>query len=454
MAQYQTFPGAPGDSLTLDKLKLLCFPEMADLSFLDVGCNEGFFCGFAKSQGAKRAVGIDHSAGFIERARKHFPECEFLHQGWETLPEEKFDVILLASALHYADDQSALIARLVDKLTDDGVLILELGIFSSPKNEWVEVERGIDHRFFPTMARLRDVLAPYAWKWMGPSVNQIGDPVGRHVVHISRRKKIVYLLMEPPAYGKSTIAKELFIPAGVQLVSGDHEIGLLARGQRTAADALASLVTARYSPFHLDKLLQAIFDEGLEGELVDLWISSAGNEGFALDSYVPAERHADVMKAFVKRGYLPVKMHWERSGLPLIPSDELENRAEEFYLSLVEGNELSPGKKVAAAGFVDEVAFESDGRIALIGWAVNEAGRLPSQFQVTWRDEKMVIESVSSKLRPDVQQHLGLNHALLGYKIVLNPGPVSNGRLDLLDYIRVREIHEGGGVGALFSMPS
>ena len=52
MAQYQSFPGAPGDSMTLDKLKRMAFPELAGKTFLDVGCNEGFFCGFARHVGA------------------------------------------------------------------------------------------------------------------------------------------------------------------------------------------------------------------------------------------------------------------------------------------------------------------------------------------------------------------------------------------------------------------
>src|SRR3546814_14867320 len=133
MTQYQSFPDASGDSRTLEKLKALKLPELGGLGFLDVGCNEGFFCGFAKFQGASRAVGIDQSRAFIERARARFPACEFHQQGWEQLPDGLFDVILLASALHYADDQAALMHRLVERLTPNGVLVLELGIASSEK---------------------------------------------------------------------------------------------------------------------------------------------------------------------------------------------------------------------------------------------------------------------------------------------------------------------------------
>ena len=82
MVQYQSFPDAAGASRTLDKLKALMLPEMAGLRFLDVGCNEGFFCGFAAFQGARESVGIDHSQLFIGRARRRFPDCTFHVQGW------------------------------------------------------------------------------------------------------------------------------------------------------------------------------------------------------------------------------------------------------------------------------------------------------------------------------------------------------------------------------------
>ena len=95
---------------------------------------------------------------------------------------------------------AALIDRLVERLSDDGTLVLEMGIASAPGSEWVQVDRGIDTRAFPSMKKLHEVLGAYAWKWMGRSVAQAGDPVSRHVVHVSRRKPVAYLLMQPPGY--------------------------------------------------------------------------------------------------------------------------------------------------------------------------------------------------------------------------------------------------------------
>ena len=86
--QYQSFDDAKGGSKSGEKLKALRLPQLRrtghseatplrGLSVLDIGCNEGFFCGDALQQGARRVVGIDMNKGFLERARKRFPDGEF-----------------------------------------------------------------------------------------------------------------------------------------------------------------------------------------------------------------------------------------------------------------------------------------------------------------------------------------------------------------------------------------
>ena len=411
-SQYQSFPGAAGDSRTLDKLKALALPDLGGRSFLDVGCNEGFFCGFAQFLGATRVVGIDHGAAFVERARKRFPGCEFLRQGWEKLPDEKFDVILLASALHYADDQPALIARLVDSLKPGGVLVLELGIVSSREAQWVKVKRGIDERLFPTMPQLRETLADYAWKWMGPSINQDGDPVKRHVLHISRRLPVAYLLMQPPGYGKTSVANRLFPAAKVKLVTGDKVIGKIARGERKAPEALTALIKDDFSPFAMDRLMDRIFDAGLGHELVELWLRGVKGRDFALEGYIPATRHEEVVSLLEEAGYLPIRLEWNKPGGPLLSKKTLEECAESFYLSMAETPD--DGRRYAPAGVVDEAALV-DGVLQLRGWAITATGRLPRRLRVNAGGADIEIEGFGKQLRADVQAHLSLPHALFGW---------------------------------------
>ena len=429
MAQYQSFPSVAGDSNTFEKLKSLLLPDFAGRSFLDVGCNEGFFCGFAKFQGASRVLGIDHSAAFLGRARIRFPDCEFRCQDWEPLPDEQFDVILLASALHYAEDQATLLSRLVERLTPDGVLVLELGIASAPGSEWVRVKRGIDERDFPTMAKLREVLADYAWKWMGRSVSQAGDPVPRHVIHVMRRRPVAYLLMQPPGYGKSSIADKLFGPAGIQVVSGDQQLSLIAADKITASAELAEIIRRDYSPFRLDQVVQRIFDGNVGVSLVDAWISAGGRGDFAVDAYVPESYHPIVRQRLQERGYVPVTLCWDKIGLHPVPAAALDTQAEAFYMSMTHQEESSAPSgpligHVGFRGFVDEVSVEG-GQLRVRGWTVGPDGGPPRSLGVRIGDREFLVDRFDRQLRPDVQRHLALAHGLVGYAFVLDDTGVS-----------------------------
>lgn len=420
MAQYQSFPDTAGDSRTLEKLKALQLPGLEKKSFLDVGCNEGFFCGFARHAGASRVVGIDHGAEFIRRAQARFPGCEFLARGWDALPDGPFDVILLASALHYADDQAALIRQLADRLTPDGVLVIELGIASSNKAEWITVKRGIDRRQFPTMPLLGELLVDHAWKWVGPSVKQAGDPVPRHVVHVSRRRPVAYLLMQPPASGKSSIARHLFVPAGVPVISGDAVLLEIAQGKRDVPDKLRKLVEAKYSAIAADQTVRRVFDKGLGPLLVRAWLPGT-KQDIAIDSFVPEPFHAEIRQEFEDAGYLPVTMAWKRPAHALMGKQALSNMADAFYRSL--GKTVPPPPAVAddparSTGYVDAISVSSSG-ITLRGWALDENGAFPSQLVVGIGSERTILDTGAALERKDVQSHLGWKHSLLGYAVTL-----------------------------------
>jgi SAM-dependent methyltransferase len=275
MTQYQSFPGVNGASESLVKLKALRLPSFQGKRFLDVGCNEGYFCGYARFDGASEAIGIDKSRPAVSRAQARFPDCRFLVQSWQQLPEGRFDVILLASALHYADDQAALIHRLMDSLSDDGTLVLELGIAPSGKSEWVSVTRSIDERLFPSRGMLAEILADYAWKIIGYSVQQAGDPLPRYVVHVRRQRPFVFLLLEAPGSGKTTLCRTFFARAKVPVVSGDLTYRKLSGRQIPASKALASVICEDFSPQY-DRVAEKVFAQGLAGDLVDVWCRQGG----------------------------------------------------------------------------------------------------------------------------------------------------------------------------------
>ncbi|MBD5646881.1 MAG: methyltransferase domain-containing protein [Desulfovibrio sp.] len=335
MSPYQSFPEEPGDSGSFAKLAALALPPLAGLSFLDVGCNEGFFCGYAMFDAAVRVVGIDRDPEWIARARARFPQCTFLASDWSVLapdaegeadgegplkPDARFDVILCASALQYAADQPALVAAMVGRLAAGGLLVLEMGV-AGPENRadgteetgpggepgsgWLTVRRSIDSRRFPTWAGVRAMLAPYAWKHMGPSVSQPGDPVGREVFHVRRARPFAVLLLGAPGSGKSTAARRLF--PGVRLISGDA-LWALARASADVGEELHAVAASQSDWLRLDKLTRRIFEGDLWRDYVALAVREAGGRDFVFDGYIPVDSHERFAQALEELGYVPLPL--------------------------------------------------------------------------------------------------------------------------------------------------
>ncbi len=432
MRQYQSFPCVPGDSDTFEKLKLLRLPLLAGRTFLDVGCNEGFFCGFAAHDGATRSVGIDRSREFVTRARARFPQCEFLEQGWDRLPDGPFDVVLLASALHYADDQPALVHALMSRVSPGGTLVLEIGVARGPESKWVTVRRSIDERMFPTFAMVREVLKPYAWKHVGPSVAQPGDPVPRHVFHVRPRKPYAYLLMQPPAFGKSSIARELFEPAGIPVVSGDRTIGRIATGKLKVAEPLASILATDFSPHFIARAIARVFEAGQGDELIRALIREGGPNDFALDAYLPGAAQLIAERIAKEEGYFPVVLRWEApDSMPGDPPST-QARANSFFEALA--GSAPPELPAAAApapsdvrrrpdGYVDDVWVAEDGRIGVRGWALTRDGRAPQVIEVRLKDGARLFREFKTYKRPDVRRIYGLDDDRCGYELHLElPG--------------------------------
>lgn len=433
MTQYQSFPGTPGSSRSLEKLRALCLPALGGKSFLDVGCNEGFFCGYARWDGASRSVGIDRNAASISRARQRFPDCEFLRQSWERLPPGPFDVILLASALHYAADQPALINALMAALAPGGTLVLEVGVHASEKSEWVKVKRGIDERWFPSHPKLREVLRHFAWNVVGKSVMQRGDPVPRLVVHVRHRKPVAYLLMEPSGYGKSSLARGLFHPAGINVVGGDAVIHRVARGKLSADRELKEVICQDYSHRSINNATDRIFESGMGARFVDLMARQAGRGDFALDAYVPAAHHETVARAFAARGYMPVRLNWERLARPRISVTESDEKARAYLKALSGSGHDVPAPLARPMPFegtrvcIDEISVRGE-VLHVKGWALNSSGTAPAILAVEIDGTRHVFDQYEIGLRPDVQRHYSLPHASCGYLLSIDLGRPGDAR--------------------------
>lgn len=309
MSGYQTFPYRPGSSDSLNKLTMLKIPALTAKSFLDVGCNEGFFCGYALFDGARKVVGIDLNEQAIDSAKQNFPGCNFIKQSWDSLsPDGKFDVILCSSAMHYATDQESLVHLLAGKLSPNGVLILEVGIASGNEMDWVEVKRSIDTRLFPTRNKINSILSRYAYKYMGESAPQIGDPIPRSVFHIRRKKSYAFLLMQEPGAGKTTIGKTLFHEH--KIISGDTLILNIASGRQDCDAELQKFISNGLNPAKIDMVVRSVFASQLWQKYLDTVLSLSSGDTFIYDGYIPSSYHDLVTEFLQRNGYFPVNLCW------------------------------------------------------------------------------------------------------------------------------------------------
>ena len=332
MAQYQSFPNLAGDSKSLEKLRGLLFPDLNGKSFLDIGCNEGFFCGYAHFSGARRVLGIDNNRVFLDRAKKRFPECEFNLQGWDNLPDENFDVILLASALHYAVDQEELLNILVSRLTRDGVFILELGISPGDENEWVNTKRGIDTRIFPTMKKIKNIIDKFSCKYIGPSVKQSGDPNLRYVFHISKKKPYALLIMSTPYSGKTQFARSLFFRnKDIVYINGDEYFIRCVRGEVDLEKSVHDLISKNFSASHIDIKIRRLFESGLWMPYFDTIVKFLEGRDFIFDWYIPGKNQEELKEYFTLRGFVPVHCSLNARQYTLLPSERFFKITSEYY---------------------------------------------------------------------------------------------------------------------------
>ena len=309
---YQSFPWVRGDSQSYKKLLALQLPSLAGKTFLDVGCNEGFFCGYAEFLGAKSVTGVDIEPNFLTMAKTLFPGCTFLCEDWENLGEERYDVILNASAIHYAKDQKKFLDMLMSRLAPGGVLVLEIGVAPGEGNEFVAVKRSIDTRLFPTRAKLEEMLDGYAWKIISRSVPQAGDPIPREVYHISRKLPYAILALDDPHAGKSFTVREIFKP-DIRRISGDVLYYAVADGSGAAPPSITEIVMQNKARMDCGSITYQIFKKGLFADFCQWLAEAGGHKDFILDMYIPAPGRRALAQSLEEHGYYVVNIQLQKA---------------------------------------------------------------------------------------------------------------------------------------------
>ena len=232
LPSYQKFEGVDAGSFsnTFAKLESLMLPDLANKSVLDIGCNEGFFCFHAMDKGASRVVGIDKSELFIEKAKRRAQKyaekdgankLEFRCGSWWDLPDEKFDIILFLSAVHYESRQKELFDHLLNYLTPNGGIVLECGVLPGSQCHTMKVGRANDVCRYPSENYLvNTLLKSYATKFIGASVVQAGDPVPRKIYYCFARRTTVGVIRGQSQDGKTFLAQQ-FSQRGFSSFSSD-----------------------------------------------------------------------------------------------------------------------------------------------------------------------------------------------------------------------------------------
>jgi SAM-dependent methyltransferase len=113
-------------------------PDLRDRKVVDLGCGFGWFCRWAREQGAATVLGIDVSERMLARARSTTPDpaityrCADLEQ--LALEPGFFDFAYSSLALHYVTDLAGLVATIRGALVPGSAFVfsVEHPIYTAP----------------------------------------------------------------------------------------------------------------------------------------------------------------------------------------------------------------------------------------------------------------------------------------------------------------------------------
>ena len=113
-------------------------PPLGGLRVLDLGCGFGWFCRWARENGAAAVLGIDVSEKMLARARAETRDAAITYVRADmerpALPAAAFDLVYSSLALHYIADLDGLIAAVHRALAPGGHLVfsVEHPIYTAP----------------------------------------------------------------------------------------------------------------------------------------------------------------------------------------------------------------------------------------------------------------------------------------------------------------------------------
>jgi len=113
-------------------------PNLSGLKVLDLGCGFGWFCRWARQQGAAYVLGIDVSEKMLARARGEADDPAITYRNADMekldLPANSFNLVYSSLALHYVGNLNGLMLQVDRSLVRGGRLVfsVEHPIFTAP----------------------------------------------------------------------------------------------------------------------------------------------------------------------------------------------------------------------------------------------------------------------------------------------------------------------------------
>ena len=124
-------------------------PDLAGKRVIDLGCGFGWFCRWAREQGADHVTGMDISVNMLNRARQDTDDehIEYLVADLEEveLEERAFDLAYSSLALHYVSDLARLVGTVQRSLVPGGrfLFTIEHPIYMAPNQPgWAKDAAG------------------------------------------------------------------------------------------------------------------------------------------------------------------------------------------------------------------------------------------------------------------------------------------------------------------------
>jgi SAM-dependent methyltransferase len=105
-------------------------PDLRGLRVLDLGCGFGWFCRFARTQGAASVLGVDVSERMLARAEAETNDSgiSYLRADLEQLDlaAGRFDCAYSSLALHYVENLAGLLARTHQALVEGAAFVFSV----------------------------------------------------------------------------------------------------------------------------------------------------------------------------------------------------------------------------------------------------------------------------------------------------------------------------------------